>query len=120
MCTVRKHRVSIKVVPTTSEELRIARMLSSEEHAHNNHCVPVLDVLPDPTSSSHALLVMPFLRPFDDPQFEVVEEAVEFIRQTLEVRLYPEVCVLRLILQYIVGIMFHSQSRSCTSVSTKS
>ncbi|THH21618.1 hypothetical protein EUX98_g8323 [Antrodiella citrinella] len=84
--TGQKFRVSIKVVPRTTQETTIARMLSSKHVSGNpnNHCVPVLDVLPDPLNSSNALLVMPYLRPFNDPPFEVVEEVMDFIRQTLE------------------------------------
>ncbi|THH20527.1 hypothetical protein EUX98_g8563 [Antrodiella citrinella] len=84
--TGQNHRVSIKVVPRATQEITIARMLSSKDVSGNpnNHCVPVLDVLPDPLDSSNALLVMPYLRPFNSPPFEVVEEVMDFIRQTLE------------------------------------
>ncbi|THH15510.1 hypothetical protein EUX98_g9455 [Antrodiella citrinella] len=84
--TGQKYRVSIKVVPRTTQEITIARMLSSKDvnGNPNNHCVPVLDVLPDPLDPSNALLVMPYLRPFNDPPFEVIEEVMDFIRQTLE------------------------------------
>ncbi|THH21616.1 hypothetical protein EUX98_g8325 [Antrodiella citrinella] len=79
------HRVSIKVVSVASDEVKIGRLLSSREPRNpNNHCVPVLDVLPDPLSSSQALLIMPFLRSFNDPPFEVIDEVVDFVRQTLE------------------------------------
>ena len=81
--------VSIKVVPSASDEIRIARMLSSKRSHPNNHCVPVLDVLPDPLSPAHELLVMPYLLPFDEPPFEIVIEVLEFIRQTLEVSQWP-------------------------------
>jgi len=84
--TVDNYRVSIKVVSRTSEETKIAQLLTSKEmlsHPHN-HCVPILDVLPDPLSPSHALLVMIYLRSFYDPDFELVEEVVDFVRQTLE------------------------------------
>jgi len=84
--TVDGHRVTIKVVNRTSEEIMIARLLSSNELLSHpqNHCVPVYDVLQDPLSPSHALLVMLYLRSFFDPEFEVIEEVVDFVRQTLE------------------------------------
>ncbi|THH20521.1 hypothetical protein EUX98_g8565 [Antrodiella citrinella] len=80
--------VSIKAVPT-SNEINIAQLLSSEElrSRPDNHCIPVLDVLdvlPDLLDDSNTLLVMPYLRPFDDPPFEIVEEIMDFIHQTLE------------------------------------
>ncbi|THH17231.1 hypothetical protein EUX98_g9169 [Antrodiella citrinella] len=80
-----KYRVFIKIV-SRANEINIARLLSSEEVVSdpNNHCVRVLDVLSDPLDASRALLVMPYLRPFYDPPFEVVEEVMDFIQQTLE------------------------------------
>ncbi|THH20215.1 hypothetical protein EUX98_g8621 [Antrodiella citrinella] len=79
------YRVFIKVVDRP-EEIQIARMLSAKSlsSSPNNHCVPVLDVLTDPVEPSQNLLVMPYLRPFYDPPFEVVEEVLDFIKQTLE------------------------------------
>lgn len=35
-------------------------------------------------------MVMPYLRSFDDPEFELIGEVVEFVRQMLEVR-FPHV-----------------------------
>lgn len=80
------YMVSIKVVPT-SDEINIAQLLSSEElrNRADNHCVPVLDVLPDPLDDSSVLLVVPYLRPFEDPPFEIVDAIMDFIHQTLEV-----------------------------------
>lgn len=50
-----------------------------------NHCVPILDVLYPPDDDT-VLLVMPLLRPFDDPPFNSVGEALDFFRQLFEVR----------------------------------
>lgn len=52
-----------------------------------NHCIPVLDLLPDPTDSNVSLMIMPYLRPYDDPEFGAIGEAVDFMKQTLEVSL---------------------------------
>jgi len=81
------YRVFIKVVSRV-EEIKIAWFLSTKESlAHlNNHCVPILDVLSDPLSASHSLLVMPYLRPFYDPTFEVVEEVLDFLRPIIHPR----------------------------------
>ena len=53
-----------------------------------NHCVPILDYIEDERIPHEGFLVMPALRIFDDPDFVSVDEAVEFIRQSLEVRCY--------------------------------
>ena len=76
--------VAIKSVPDASREVEIAQFLTSVRHP-DNHCVPVLDVIPDPLYPSRSLLVMPYLRPFDDPELTVVGDAVDFVSQMLEV-----------------------------------
>ncbi|CAL1712400.1 unnamed protein product [Somion occarium] len=80
--------VSIKVVKDASNEVKIARLVSSPQVVRNpaNHCVSVLDILPDPVFPDKALMVMPYLRPFNDPPFNAIGEAVEFVKQTLEVK----------------------------------
>lgn len=50
-----------------------------------NRCVPILDVLSLPDCAD-VLLVMPFLRFWDDPRLQTIGEVVEFFRQMLEVR----------------------------------
>ncbi|KAH9008199.1 kinase-like domain-containing protein [Lactarius hengduanensis] len=66
-------------------ELRISRMFSSGAAATNsrNHCVPLLDVIELP-NSGHQLMVMPFLRPFDNPHFQTFGEFVAFFAQVCE------------------------------------
>ncbi|KAI0077842.1 hypothetical protein K474DRAFT_1707023 [Panus rudis PR-1116 ss-1] len=79
-------RVSIKMVKSSTEEADIGLYLSRPEIRRDprNHCVPILEVLPDPVTSSQRLVVMPFLSPFNDPEFIAIGEVVEFVRQTLE------------------------------------
>ncbi|KAI0077834.1 hypothetical protein K474DRAFT_1674588 [Panus rudis PR-1116 ss-1] len=79
-------RVSIKVVKKSTQEAEIGLYLSRPEVQNDpkNHCAPVLDVLDDPLDTSHQLIVMPFLCPFDKPEFLAIGEVVEFVRQTLE------------------------------------
>lgn len=62
-------------------------MLSSEllKDDPRNHCVPILQVIDDPDDDSKSYLVMPLLRPMDNPPFERVKEVVEFVDQMLEV-----------------------------------
>ena len=51
-----------------------------------NHSVPIIDTFQDLVDKSKSYLVMPFLRLIDDPDFEVVEEVLDFVDQILEVR----------------------------------
>ncbi|GBE85432.1 hypothetical protein SCP_0706190 [Sparassis crispa] len=78
--------VSIKTVERDSEEVRIASYLSRPEVSshHLNHCVHVLDIFPDPFDHNAAFMVMPYLRPFNNPEFGAIGEVTEFVRQTLE------------------------------------
>ncbi|KAI0077229.1 hypothetical protein K474DRAFT_1596436 [Panus rudis PR-1116 ss-1] len=79
-------RVSIKRVSTLNNEIKIARYLSSDvlQKEPDNHCILMLDVLTDPIEPSTALMVMPYLRPFDNPPFGAIGEVLDFVRQTLE------------------------------------
>lgn len=80
-------RVAIKRVERKSEEVEIAKFLSSPTLRCNplNHCIPILDVFPDPVKPGRTYIVMPILRPFDDPTFAYVGEVADFVGQTLDV-----------------------------------
>lgn len=80
--------VCLKAVYKTPKEVEIAKYFSSPEllQEPTNHSVPVLDVLRDPSAPDFEYLVMPLLRPFDDPDFTVIGEVVDFVTQILEVR----------------------------------
>ncbi|KAI0709588.1 kinase-like domain-containing protein [Cerioporus squamosus] len=67
-------------------EVNIGRYLASPPLSDDprNHCCPILDVLQDPRDPDIQLVVMPFLRQYNDPKFGTVGEAVEFFRQALE------------------------------------
>lgn len=81
-------RVAVKVVKQESPEIGILQALTSVELllASENHCVPILDILPDPLDICRTLLVTPHLQPCNDPPFEVIDEVLDFIKQTLDVR----------------------------------
>ena len=79
----------IKEVRTGDLESSIASMLSAIDDPAN-HSAPILDTFEDSVNKSISYLVMPFLRLTDNPRFEVVEEVLDFIDQTLEVRLERE------------------------------
>lgn len=80
--------VCLKTVYRTPKEVDIARYFSSPEllQEPTNHSVPILDAFREPSVPDFEYLVMPLLRPFDDPDFTVIGEAVDFITQILEVR----------------------------------
>lgn len=80
--------VYIKRVGTGDLETEIVLKLTRESLRADprNHCVPVLDVIQDDVDPSVSYLVMPYLRLMDDPAFENVEEAVDFVDQILDVR----------------------------------
>ena len=77
----------IKRVERGSKEVEIAQMLSTREslNEEDNHTVPILDYFDDKEDKVVGFLVMPFLRPFDDPEFSFVSEVVDFVHQTLHV-----------------------------------
>ncbi|KAF9782683.1 kinase-like domain-containing protein [Thelephora terrestris] len=78
--------VYIKEVPTDGEELRIAQMLVQEEWARDprNHCVPLMRVFKDHKDPNTSYMVMPLLRPVDNPRFVTVKEIIKFVDQILE------------------------------------
>ena len=79
--------VYIKEVPTDSEELRISQLLTQEEWASDsrNHCVGLMKVFKDHKNPNVSYMVMPFLRPADNPPFESTKEIIKFTDQILEV-----------------------------------
>jgi hypothetical protein len=81
-------QVMFKTVPSGSE-LEISQFLSSPEliPESHNHCVPLLDILELPDEPEQKLIVMPFLRPFDNPRFQTYGEFVSFFSQICDVRL---------------------------------
>lgn len=67
-------------------ETDIAQLFSVEPLASDptNHCIPIYEVLRNPNDQEHVLLVMPFLRKFDNPRFDTFGEAVECFTQIFE------------------------------------
>ncbi|KAI0296108.1 kinase-like domain-containing protein [Multifurca ochricompacta] len=77
-----------KVLPEDGpHELSIIEIFSSpklKDDPHN-HCVPLLGLIDLPgTKSSMRLMVMPFLRPFNNPRFQTYGEFVAFFMQICE------------------------------------
>lgn len=65
-------------------------MLNTPESLANptNHTVPVLDHFTDESDPKVTFLIHPLLREFNKPEFYVVSEMIDFIKQTLEVRTF--------------------------------
>ena len=84
-----KHVMLKRVLPEKGPyELQIAQFFSSPEFSRDprNHCVPLLDVIETP-NAGQKLMVMPFLRPFNNPRFQTFGEFVAFFTQICEVGL---------------------------------
>ena len=79
--------VYIKEVDTDSEEYRIAQLLTQEDWISDtrNHCVPIVKLFEDHEDHEVSYIVMPFLRPANNPSFETVKEIIDFVDQILEV-----------------------------------
>lgn len=76
-------RVAIKVVKRSDQELQISQFLTSIQHPAN-HCVSVYDTLDDPLNTSTLLMVMQYLTPWNEPEFSVLGDVVDFVTQMLE------------------------------------
>ncbi|KAI0629620.1 kinase-like domain-containing protein [Trametes polyzona] len=75
--------VAVKSTYKVGQELQIAKYFTSICDSAN-HCVPVYDIFSDPHDPRMALLVMPYLRPCNNPEFATVGDVVEFVDQTIE------------------------------------
>lgn len=78
--------VALKI-PQSAQEIKTLSYLNSPDRMQNpqNHTVPLLDYIGNKSEGEQDYIVMPLLRPFDNPPFEVVGEVLDFIGQTLEV-----------------------------------
>ena len=76
-----------KVLPEEGpHELYITELFSSPglKDDLGNHCVPLLDLIELPEDGGK-LMVMPLLRPFNNPRFQTYGEFVAFFMQICEV-----------------------------------
>ncbi|KAI0828026.1 kinase-like domain-containing protein [Trametes gibbosa] len=79
-----RERVAIKAFKNREgQEQQIAQFFASISDPRN-HCVTIYEVLPDPFDPQLALMVMPYLRPCNNPDFGTVGDIVEFVDQTIE------------------------------------
>ncbi len=105
--------VQIKKVVSNSLELHIATCLSSEELRKDprNHCVPILDTFVDAQEPAISFIVMPFLRPIDNPEFDTVGSILNCVDQLLKVDDY---CSARM--SSTASQLSNRDSFSCTSI----
>ncbi|TDL14170.1 hypothetical protein BD410DRAFT_817220 [Rickenella mellea] len=76
--------VVIKRVSKRCQEYEIAKFLSTPDMLEDerNHCIPILDDFFDPSDGTR-FIVMAFLRHFYEPEFECMDEVLDFMLQTL-------------------------------------
>lgn len=81
------YKVVLKKVRTQTDEIPVARYLSSNELRADsrNRTMPLLDIIPIPADDEHCLIVMPLLREFWTPPFKNRGEVIEALRQFLQV-----------------------------------
>ena len=105
-------KVSLEKGP---QELRIAQLFSSPDVARDprNHCVPLLDVIEIP-DAGQKLMVMPFLRPFNNPRFQTFGEFVAFFTQTCEVSLIKPRLPRSNLIALKSGYTIHARAEHCT------
>ena len=81
--------VMLKKVNTETHphEVENSQFLSSEGFASDprNHCVPLLEVLPDPEEDHIVILVLPLLRSYADPHFLTIGEVIACLQQLIRV-----------------------------------
>jgi hypothetical protein len=71
-------------------EAEISTFLSTKALASDlhNHCNPIHEVLKVPDNNDRIILVMPLLRPYNNPPFKIFGEAVDFFGQIFEVSMH--------------------------------
>lgn len=88
--------------------------LTAGEHDRGSHIIPIFEVLEVDDNHSLCVIVTPLMRVYDDPRFENMGEAVNFLGQVLEVVFfYPS---------ELAGNLIFSLSRvwnSCTQTGSR-
>ncbi|KAI0330361.1 kinase-like protein [Cubamyces sp. BRFM 1775] len=76
-------RVAIKSFLKKDQEEQIAQFFASIRDPRN-HCIRAQQILPDPFEPRLGLMVMPYFRPCNNPEFSTIGDVVEFVDQTIE------------------------------------
>ncbi|CAK5263623.1 unnamed protein product [Mycena citricolor] len=86
--TVDSAPILLKYICRTSHpyESSIGQFFSEPQRASDprNHCIPILDVLPDPEEKDREILVMPRFTGLYAPPFDTVGEVLDCFRQLFE------------------------------------
>ena len=95
---------------THLNEFNIASRLGSSKSRKDgrNHSVPILAIFSDDRDPWYQYIVMPVLRPFNEPNFTSFGEVVDFVNQTLEASLFT-------LLHVFVLIIASRVSCTCTN-----
>ena len=112
-------RVFLKRVPRNSPEIPISRFFTQDGIVNDprNHCVTIVDYFEDESLSDYGFLVTPIMRDFDSPEFLSIDEVLEFVRQTLEVRYIISVLCSSSLSEYSTkGLVYMHEKKCCTSV----
>lgn len=75
--------------------LRLTSRKLRDDHDGGNHTIPVFEVLEVDDSLDLCVIVTPLMRACDDPWFENMGEAVNFLGQVLEVSCFPSLRTLQ-------------------------
>src|SRR5258707_5999418 len=111
-----QHVMLKKIYPDEGpHELTITQLFSSQAFARDprNHCVPLLDTIEIP-KNGQKLMVMPLLRPFNDPHFQTFGEFVAFFAQISEVRSFQTYRHDQYRLSFGSGSPIHARAEHCT------
>lgn len=100
----------LKAIEKNTAEKSIALYLCSEglRQDPRNHCVPILDTFEDEMELDTEFIVMPLLRKFRSPPFDIGLEAFDFVQQMLEVSLPVKWMNLSYDLQAVVFMHEHN------------
>jgi len=89
--------------------------LTSGKRNRGNHVIPILEVLEVDDNRHLCVIVTPLMRAYDDPRFENMGEAVNFLSQVLEVTsFFPSLLT-------VVDLIFSSSRawNSCTRTGSR-
>ncbi|KAI0629585.1 kinase-like protein [Trametes polyzona] len=75
--------VAIKSFYKRGQEMHVAQFLGNIKDSQN-HTVPILEIISDPFDPQLAMMVMPYLRPCNDPPFSTIGDVVEFLDQVID------------------------------------
>nr|GAT49096.1 predicted protein [Mycena chlorophos] len=65
-------------------ELQLCEFLTGLGKSRENHCLPLLGTLRPPENPNLVILVLPYMRRYNSPNFDTFGEVVEFFRQLFE------------------------------------